>query len=85
MFLTSALKINDKKINYFDYISSLENEECNKALLRIFPKINLENIKKIIYDTPVLSNIRKEFYIKIITLRYEKILKYSYNKLLRKE
>lgn len=82
VFPTSALKINDKKINYFDYISSLENEECNKALLRIFPKINLEKIKQIINDTPFLSNIRKEFYMKIITLRYEKILKYSYDKLL---
>lgn len=40
VFPTSALKINDKKINYFEYISSLECEECNQALLRIVPKIN---------------------------------------------
>lgn len=85
LFPTSSLKINDKKINYFDYISSLENKECNKALLRIFPKINLEKIKQIINDTPFISDIRKEFYIKIITLRYEKILKYSYNKLIEKK
>lgn len=85
LFPTSSLKINDKKINYFDYISSLENEECNKALIRIFPKINLEKIKQIINDTPFISDIRKEFYIKIITLRYEKILKYSYNKLIEKK
>ncbi len=35
VFPTSALKINDKKINYFNYISNLENEDCNRALLRI--------------------------------------------------
>ncbi len=80
VFPTSALKINDKKINYFDYISSLKNEDCNKALLRIFPKIDMEKINNIVDSTPLISNIRKEFYKKILNMRYEKILKYSYNK-----
>ncbi len=81
VFPTSALKINDKKINYFEYISKLENEECNNALSRIFPKIDLESVNKIIEETPFISDIRKEFYKKIIQMRYEKILKYSYEKL----
>ncbi len=81
VFPTSALKINDKKINYFDYISSLRNEECNKALLRIFPKIDMKQINNIIDKTPSISDIRKEFYKKILNMRYEKILKFSYNKL----
>ena len=81
IFPTSALKINDKKINYFGYISSLENEDCNNALSRIFPKIDLENVNKIIEETPFISDIRKEFYKKIIQMRYEKILKCSYEKL----
>ena len=80
VFPTSALKIKDKKINYFEYISSLENENCNTALLRIFPKINLEKINNIIDKTPFISDIRKEFYKKIITMRYIKILKYSFEK-----
>lgn len=84
VFPTSALKIKDKKINYFEYINSLEDEACNEALLRNLPKIDLEKIKKIIYDTPFISDIRKEFYIKIITLRYEKILKSTYDKLTEK-
>jgi hypothetical protein len=81
VFPTSALKINDKKINYYEFISSLENEECNKALLRIFPKIDLEKINNIIEETPTISKVRKEFYKKIIEMRYEKILKASYDKL----
>ena len=81
VFPTSALKVNDKKINYFDYISSLENEDCNKALLRVFPKINIEKINNIIDETPLISNDRKKFYKEILKLRYEKILKYSYEKL----
>lgn len=80
-FPNSALKINDKKINYFDYITSIENEDCNQAVLRIYPKINLEKIFVIIDNTPSISNIRKEFYKKIIKLRYEKIIKIAYDNL----
>ena len=81
VFPTSAVKINDKKINYFEFIDSLENEDCNKALLRLFPKINIDKINEIIEDIPYISNIRKKFYKDIIQLRYEKILKFSYEKL----
>ena len=83
VFPTSAVKINDKKINYFEFIGSLENEDCNKALLRLFPKINIDKINEIIEDIPYISNIRKKFYKDIINLRYEKILKFSYEKLKR--
>ena len=84
IFPTSSLKINDKKINYFDYISSLKNEDCNKALLKLFPKIDLEKVNRIIDETQFISNIRKEFYKKILKLRYEIILKDNYDKLLKK-
>ena len=80
VFPTSALKIDDKKINYFDFISNLKNEDCNNALSRIFPKIDLEKINKIINETECISEIRKDFYKKIIQMRFEKILKYSYEK-----
>ncbi len=81
VFTTSALKLNDKKINYFEYINSVKNEDCNNALLRIFPKIDIEKINNIIDETPDISEIRKEFYKKILKMRYEKILKHSYEKL----
>lgn len=81
VFPNSALKINDKKINYFKFISKLENEDCNQALLRIFPKIKLNEIFGIINETPYISEIRKEFYKKILEMRYKDILEYSYLKL----
>lgn len=80
VFPTSALKTNDKKINYYEYISGLQNEDCNQALLRIYPLIDMEKINKIIDETPAISVVRKEFYKKILKLRYEKILKFSYDK-----
>lgn len=81
VFPTSALKLDGKKINYFDFISNLKNEECNKALFRIFPSIDINKINRIIDETPAISNIRKDFYKKILLLRYNKILKFSYDKL----
>lgn len=80
-FPTSSIKENDIKINYFNYISSLKNEECNKALQRIVPLINLEKINKIIDNIETISNIRKEFYKKMLKERYNKILNYSIEKL----
>ena len=78
---TSALKLNNKRINYFDFISSLENEDCNKALLRIVPKIDLEKINKIIDEMPLMTSLHQEFYKLMLKERKEKILDYSYNKL----
>lgn len=84
IFPTSALKENDKKINYFDFVSSFKNEECNQALIRTFPKINTNKIDEIIDNTPYITDIRKKFYKKILNMRYEKILKYSYERLCKK-
>lgn len=81
IFPTSALKYNDKKINYFTFISGLNNEECNRALLKMYPKIDMEKIYKIIDETPYISEIRKRFYKKILKMRYEMILKVCYEEL----
>ena len=80
---TSAILLNGKKIKYFDFISSLEYEECNQALLRIIPKIDLEKIKRIVEETPFISELQKEFYITMLSKRKEIILDYAYNKLVR--
>lgn len=80
-FPNSALKENDKKINYYDYITSLKNEDCNKALNYIVPLINLEKINSIIDNTPSISEVRKTFYKTIIKARYDKILKPAFEKL----
>lgn len=78
---------NGKNINPLKYIESGISQDCNEALKRIIPKINLQEIKKIIYDIPnvykgirVTSDIQKEFYFKVLELRYEKVLKPTYEK-----
>lgn len=81
VFPNSSLKENGQKINYYKYISSLRNQDCNQALERIYKKINLNEINQIIDETPYISETRKEFYKIMIQKRYENIIKYSYEKL----
>ena len=74
VFPNSALKIADKKINYYDYITSLENLDCCKALKRVYSKIHLDEIFNIIDNIEVISFKRKAFYKTIIKERYDLIL-----------
>lgn len=49
-FPTSQIKLHNKKSSYFEVISSLEFLECNKALNKIYNRINLKNIFALIND-----------------------------------
>ena len=82
---TSGLKINEKKINYFNFISSLQHSDCNEALKRIVPKINMAEIKLIIDNTPYITDLQKDFYKTMLEARKERILDFSLAKLMEKE
>lgn len=75
----SGIKVNDKKIKYFDFISSLEDEGCNAALLRIAPKIDMPTINAMIEETPYITDLQKEFYRTMLTVRKERIIDYSFH------
>lgn len=74
----SCIKENGKKINYMTYIKNMKNEECNKAIYRVFNRINIEQINKFIDEIYCMSGVRKDFYKEIISLRYE-LIKDVYN------
>ena len=79
-FPTSQIKLGDRKSSYFEVISSLRYKECNEALLKIVPRVDLGKIDGLI-DSLEISNTHKAFYKTMIKARYEKILKYSYDRL----
>ena len=82
----SCLKENGKKINYMQYIQDCKenkNKDCNEAIIRIFPQINIEEINKFIMEIPCISNARKNFYKEIINFRYE-IMKEVCEKIMKK-
>lgn len=85
----SIYKLNGKQINPLKYIESIKNNECNKAILRIIPKINMDKITEIFNEIPeeynglpVLSKIQKAYYLKSLEYRYNNVLIPVYNKLL---
>lgn len=79
------IKEDGVKIPYAAYISSLKNPECNAALRRIAPRIDMDAIQKIIEDTPSLSSLQREFYLTMLQERKEQILDSSLEKLLAME
>ena len=70
----SAINKNGKRVNYYDFISSGENEKCTEALKRMLPKIDLDKVREIIESTPSITDLQKEFYYTVIRTRKEKIL-----------
>lgn len=77
----SAITVDNKKINYFEFISSLQNKDCNAALRRVTPKISFKKIDSLIDGTPFISDLQREFYKTMLRERKEKILDYSFEKL----
>lgn len=77
-FPTSAVKLNGRKINYYDFLTRGENTDCNKALMRIAPRVNMEDIAALVDEIPYISELQKEFYRKYINKRYELIIRPAY-------
>ena len=76
----SCIKENGKKINYRTYIKSMTNEECNKAICRMFGEIDIDEMNEFINEIPYMSDVRKQFYKNIIKIRYD-IIKKVYDRL----
>lgn len=86
----SIYRLNGKPINPLKYIESMREEECNKAILRIVPKINMDKIKDMFNNVPeeyngipVLSKIQKLYYLKSLEYKYNNVLIPIYKKLLK--
>ncbi len=77
-FPTSAIKLNGRKINYYDFLSHAGNEDCNAALKRIVPRINMDAIEELINAIPCISDLQKDFYKQYLNKRYELMIRPAY-------
>lgn len=82
-FPTSAIKENNKKINYFDFLANCNSNDCNAAVKRIVERIDIDEINDFIDNVPYISELQKEFYKQYISARYEKILEYAYDNIMQ--
>lgn len=77
-FPTSAVKLDGQKINYYDFLMSGEYDDCDEAIVRIVPRIDMEKIEQLINETPYITDLQKDFYKAYTNARYEKILLPAY-------
>ena len=77
----SAITYNGKKINYFKFLSSGEFEDCNKALIKITERIDMEKVFEIIDNTETITEIQNTFYKTMLSERKKRILDFSVNKI----
>lgn len=77
-FPTSALKLNNVKINYYEFLMNTDNVDCKDAVERIVPRINIDEIKEFIDTVPYITDMQKEFYNTYVSARYEKIIAPAY-------
>ena len=80
-FPTSQIKLSGSKSSYFEIINSLEYEECNMALKRIVPRVDIEKIESLVDSIEAISDLRRHFYKTMYRQRFEKILLSAFNKL----
>ena len=81
----SAIRQNGQKLNYFDFISSLKQQDCNAALKRIAPRIQTQALQELVDQTPSLTDLQREFYFTMLSERKARILDFSLQKLQRRE
>ena len=80
-FPASQILLNGQKSSYHEVINSLQYEECNKALMRVYHRIEMPQVEQIVNGIEGITDIRREFYKKMLRIRYDKLLKEPYRKL----
>ena len=81
----SSIRQNGQKINYYDFLYAGMNQDCNAALKRILPRIDMKKIDQMIDETSFISDLQKRFYKTMLAERKEKILDRSLQRIRKKE
>ena len=84
-FPSSAIKHNGSKINYYNFLNAAENEDCNAAVLRMVPQIDMDAIHSFIDEVPFLTDLQRTFYKTYLDARYDLILMPVYDELMRQQ
>lgn len=82
---TCIFKLHEKSVNPYHIISQGEFPECDDAIKRIVPRIDLAEIKNMIEEIPALSTVRKEYYNEILRIRVAEVLQPSLRRVNEKE
>ena len=78
VFPNAALLLNGAKVGYYEMMASGFDNYCTASVKRIVPRIDMIEAERIINNTPAISNVRKQFYIRMLRERKERILDRAY-------
>lgn len=73
VFPSSALKINNKKISYVDFLKHADDEVCLHSFSKIYQSINFSKIDSVIAGLPI-SGVMQSFYSTMLRERKALIL-----------
>lgn len=76
----SAISLDGKKLSYYDFLTTVDNEDCLEALIKIYPYIDLDLIDQLIDTTEGLDSLQREFYKTMLKERYDLILTPAYDR-----
>lgn len=79
-FPTSQIRLNGKKSSYHEVISSRAFPECNDALSHILETLNMAKVDALVENCEFISDARKQFYSKMLKLRWRLILVNSFSR-----
>lgn len=72
-FPASMLKVNGKKIGYYEFLHGNHPAELDTILAQLLPAIKQLDFKAFLQDVPYLSDLQRQFYTAYLTSRREKI------------
>ena len=81
-FPTSAIKLGGNKLNYNDFLSSGHNADCNAALQRMVPQIDMDEIGAFIDAVSYVTDLQKDFYKAYLHARYELMIYPAYERVM---
>ena len=80
-FPTSQVKLGGRKSSYDEVIGSLEFSECNAALQEVIQALDMGAAHDLVSEVPFTSSVHKDFYHRILDLRYRLKLRSAYERL----
>ena len=77
---TSAIKQNNRKLSYHDFLTTTDNTDCLHAITEIYPRVDKDKIYAFIDGIDVIDTQQKQFYKTMLTERLQLILTPAYDR-----
>lgn len=82
-FPTSQIKLKGKKSSYHQVIASGAFRECNDALAFVMGRLDMNEVRTLVEGVDCISELRREFYLRMLDMRYRLILNEPFRALKR--